>query len=118
MDKKNIDIYKEKMKELKINQIDLSNLSNIPLNTIRNIFSQRTKNPRTDTIQAIEKTLKIKEINSFKIVQNYYTPEEEEIIKAYRHLNERDKNMILTLIKTALPKEELQNYNYITNIKE
>lgn len=41
----------------KINYIQLSQMSGVPLNTLRNIFSGRTPNPRIDTMQAIERAL-------------------------------------------------------------
>lgn len=52
------------MKKNKISQIQLAELSEIPLNTLRNIFSGRTPTPRIDTMQAIENTIdKIKMSN-------------------------------------------------------
>lgn len=52
-----IQIIKERMKQLKMNQIELSKKSGVPLQTIRYIFSGRTPNPRIDTVKAIETTL-------------------------------------------------------------
>ena len=56
---KEIQAYKQIIKERGISQIELANISGLPLNTIRNIFSGRTKNPRIETIKAIEKVLEI-----------------------------------------------------------
>jgi len=47
------------MKKKGITQIELSQKSNIPLQTLRKIFSGKTANPRIDTMQAIEKALGI-----------------------------------------------------------
>ena len=48
---------KSYMKHNKITYEQLSKKSEIPLNTLKNIFSGRTPNPRIDTVQAIEKAL-------------------------------------------------------------
>lgn len=50
---------KEYMRKNKISQIELSEKSSIPLQTIRKIFAGITPNPRIDTMQAIEKALGI-----------------------------------------------------------
>ena len=48
---------KEFMRINKITQVELSEKSGLPLQTIRNIFSNPTRNPRIDTMQAIENAL-------------------------------------------------------------
>ncbi|MBQ7831296.1 MAG: helix-turn-helix transcriptional regulator [Clostridia bacterium] len=45
------------LKSNKITYEQLSERSGIPLNTLKNIFSGRTPNPRIDTMQAIEAAL-------------------------------------------------------------
>jgi transcriptional regulator with XRE-family HTH domain len=54
-----IENIKKFMKEKKITYDTLSQLSGIPVNTIKNIFRGKTQNPRIDTMQAIEKALGI-----------------------------------------------------------
>lgn len=56
---------KDYMKRENITQIELSEKSKIPLQTIRKIFSGIVKNPRIDTMQAIEKALGIENGNSY-----------------------------------------------------
>lgn len=48
---------KKYLKDNKITYEKLSELSQVPLNTLKNIFSGRTPTPRIDTIQSIEKAL-------------------------------------------------------------
>ena len=57
--KMNISEIKKYMKANKITQIELSEKSGIPLQTLRGIFSGKTQNPRIDTMQAIENALEI-----------------------------------------------------------
>ena len=49
-----INEIKNYMKSHGITQIQLSEMSNIPLGSLRNIFSGRVPNPRIDTMKAIE----------------------------------------------------------------
>lgn len=52
-----IDILRERKKELNITFEELAQKSGIPLRTLENIFHGVTKNPRIDTMQAIERAL-------------------------------------------------------------
>lgn len=53
----NIELWNKKRKEEKMTLEILSQKSDIPLNTLKNIFSGRTMTPRIDTVQAIERAL-------------------------------------------------------------
>ena len=77
-----IEEIKKYMKENKITQIELSKKSNIPLQTLRKIFSGLTSNPRIDTMQAIEKALGIN-----APINNNISPEEQELIDIILKLN-------------------------------
>lgn len=54
-----IKYVKKVTKEKKITQLELSKLAGVPIQTIQNIFSGNTQNPRIDTVEAIEKALGI-----------------------------------------------------------
>lgn len=79
------------MKENKINQIQLAEMSNIPLQTIRHIFCGHVKNPRIDTMQAIENALGLNE----KAAEETPPQSIEHIIKHLRELPQ-DKQRELT----------------------
>lgn len=53
----NIETLKARRKALKMTFEDLSSASNIPIRTLENIFHGITRNPRTDTMKAIEHAL-------------------------------------------------------------
>ena len=55
MDK--IEIMKKRRREINMTYEELSQKSGIPLRTLENIFHGITKNPRIDTMQAIETAL-------------------------------------------------------------
>lgn len=52
-----INLIKAVMRERKITQKDLSDITGVPLQTLKYIFTGRTLYPRIDTVQAIEKAL-------------------------------------------------------------
>ena len=52
-----IEHLKKIKKEKKMKLQEISDLSGIPKRTVDGIFSGKTKNPRIDTIQAIERAL-------------------------------------------------------------
>ena len=52
-----IQYYKDYLKQKNITYEKLSEMSGIPLNTLKNIFRGKTEHPRIDTIQAIERAL-------------------------------------------------------------
>lgn len=54
-----IEELKRQLKSKKITYKELSGLSQIPIQTIQKIFCGLTKNPRVDTMQAIEKALQV-----------------------------------------------------------
>lgn len=70
-----INRIKTYMKENKITYEKLSELSKIPLNTLKNIFRGKTSNPRIDTVEAIERALNIEKgflpENAFPIGANH-----------------------------------------------
>jgi len=48
---------KQELKRQKISYEKLSTLSGIPVDTLKKIFSGRAKNPRIDTVEAIEQAI-------------------------------------------------------------
>ncbi len=52
-----VEEIKSFMKDNGITYQQLSDISSIPLNTLKNIFRKKTLHPRIDTMQAIERAL-------------------------------------------------------------
>ena len=73
----NIEILKERKKEMKLTLDDLSKKSGVAKRTLEDIFRGATKNPRIDTMQAIEKALDLaptfskEEIKEFNLDNNH-----------------------------------------------
>lgn len=90
-----VEEIKNYMKENNITQLELSKLSNIPLGTIRKIFSGARKNPRIDTIQAIEKALGF----TSPTAVTQYTEKENDLVRLYRALpNEQLKARVFAYV--------------------
>ena len=86
---------KEFMRINKITQVELSEKSGLPLQTIRNIFSNPTRNPRIDTMQAIENALGF--VSPTAVSQ--FTEKENELIRLYRALpNEQLKARVFAYV--------------------
>lgn len=89
-----IENIKNFMKENKITYEILSQMSGIPLNTLKNIFRGKTQNPRIDTMQAIEKALGI--VNK-PVVE--LSPIKKELIEIISQLNEENVIKALEILK-------------------
>lgn len=80
---------------------NLSLMSGIPLNTLKNIFRGKTQNPRIDTMQAIEKALGLNESVDFDV-----SVEERAFIEALRQLTEEEKKEFLNVVNYILAKRK------------
>lgn len=75
-----IEEIKKYLKEHKITYAELSEKSNVPVQTISKIFAGITLSPRIDTVQAIERALglddetRIRELGGFPAPDKYLIP--------------------------------------------
>ena len=49
--------WKEQKKSLKLTNQEIANAANLPLRTVEQVMCGKVKNPRNDTVQAIERAL-------------------------------------------------------------
>lgn len=99
-----IQIIKNRMKKLKMNQIELSEKSGVGLQTIRSIMSGRTQRPRIDTVEAIETALGINAAETtipvetnFQRLFNTLTEQQQEIIlETMRYMCESNTHELRT----------------------
>ena len=54
-----VSVIREELKRRKMTYKELSEISGVPIDTLNNFFRGKTKNPRIDTMQAIERALGI-----------------------------------------------------------
>ena len=90
------------MKNKGITQIELAEKSQIPLTTIRYIFSGRTQTPRIDTMQAIEKAL---DLDNSQIPANL-SPKKQKVVDLIMQLDESKADEIMNIINYVLSKDK------------
>ena len=90
----NLELWKKKRKELKLNYDELAKLSGVSKRTIEEIFRGNTPSPRIDTVQAIERVLGLVSNESKTL-----TEDETEVLNKYIEvkgaLGEKGKNLII-----------------------
>lgn len=91
---------KELMKKNKITQIELSNKSGIPLQTLRKIFSGVVEHPRIDTMEAIIQALELNDKIEEK--QNKLTSDEIELLEIYRRIPEKDRKYVFGMLRDSI----------------
>ena len=98
-----MDIFKIKnlMKNKGITYEDLSTMSNIPLNTLKNIFRGKTQNPRIDTVQAIEKALGLDKSEDIAI-----SAEEKELIELIKKMTDEEAKELSNYIDFIISKRK------------
>ncbi len=104
----NINTLKTAKKQKKLTLEQISNISGIPKRTVDDIFSGRTKNPRIDTIQPIERALGIAPT---------FTDEERALGIQSNHaivLSDKDRELIHLFDKA----EKKLGENYVNSIKQ
>lgn len=89
-----IEYLKKVKKEKKITLDEISAKSGIPKRTIEDIFRGATKNPRIDTMQAIERALGIEEENS----PSDMTESETAWMELYYALTDENKDLLVKMI--------------------
>ena len=95
-----IEEIKRYMKQKKITYQELSNISEIPLTTLKYIFSGRTESPRIDTMQAIEHALGLDEKKP--LADSIVEQVDELNIKDYNDLSEDEKRKIAEIFNATV----------------
>ena len=102
----NIEELKSKRKELKITFDELSSKSGIPLRTLENIFHGITKNPRIDTMQAIERALGISADENEPTFDRTPTEEERQLLDMIMQLTDEETEELSNFVDFILSKRK------------
>ena len=97
----NLDLIKTVMRERKITQKELSEITGVPLQTIKCIFIGRTPNPRIDTVQAIEKALGLDKEFVTKLSAG-----ERELFELIKQLDEEQFNELYNFANYVISKKK------------
>lgn len=94
----NLEIWKQRKKELKLTLDDISEQTGISISTIKDIFRGATYAPRIDTVQAIESALGLNGTSwtAEEMAQGVFstkkvdiTPEEDDLLYLYRRIGQQ-----------------------------
>lgn len=95
------DFIKQILKNRNMNYIELSNLSGIPLSTIRQIFATKNqRNPSLDTLQAIFNVLELSTNTQNNKSDN------SRILSIYNQLSDYSKDMLISYATYMLENEK------------
>ena len=112
-----IEYLKKLKKEKKMTLQEIADLSGIPKRTVDDIFSGKTKNPRIDTLQAIEKALGIEKAPTDETegaqewMQLYYVLTDEnrdllvKLVMAFKDMPPERRRFVLDAIRLATQKQ-------------
>ena len=94
---------KKYLKDNNITYQDLSNMSGIALNTLKNIFSGRTANPRIDTWNTILQSLGLHEVPTF---DRELSDGEKEILSLISQLSDDEVDELSSFIDYIVSKRK------------
>lgn len=95
---------KEILNEKKISLEYYSQMSGVPMETLRNIYYGRTSNPNIKTVMAMAEALDMT-INAFLGVENSVNKEEMQLIQDYRRCSKHGRSRLLYLAAHEARKE-------------
>ena len=102
-----IEKKKKYMKEHKITYQNLSDMSNIPVTTLKDIFRGAIKNPRIDTYNAIEEALGLKEKTTDKVAKIIRDLQDAGLTEErYNEMTEEQRQDFLQLVKIMTKKKK------------
>ena len=96
----NLELWKKIKKDKKLTIADISKLANLPKGSVQNIFCGYVPNPRTDTVEAIEKALGINQAPSKYPTNEMLSKKENTVIKLFNSLDR--KKLILEILNNLI----------------
>ena len=97
---------KEYMKRNNITYQELSDRSGIPLNTLKNLFRGKTKNPRIDTVKPIEKALGLSADENEPTFDRTPTEEERQLLDMIMQLTDEETEELSNFVDFILSKRK------------
>lgn len=97
-----LELWKVKRKELKIDYQTLADQAEVSLNTIKNIFRGATTDPRIETVQRIERALGIEEEKTAPD----YTEAEMQLFELIKQLTDEETEELSNFVDFILSKRK------------
>lgn len=98
-----LELWKKVKKEKKLTISAIAQLANLPKGSVQNIFCGYVPNPRTDTVEAIEKALGLQNEKAPLQLSNG----EQKLIELFRLVPQDQQDLVLSMINGAI--ESLNN---------
>ena len=99
----NLELWNAKRKQLKISLVQLSEITEISISTIKDIFRGATTDPRIETVQRIERALGIShEQKSLPA----YTEEEKQLFELIQQLTDEEAKELSNFVDYILSKRK------------
>lgn len=95
----NLETLREAKKKAGLTIAQIAQRANLPKGTVQNIFCGYVPNPRSDTLEAIERALGLSDEGYRDTLPFEVTPMEEELVQTFRTLSEEDKQLLFILMK-------------------
>jgi predicted transcriptional regulator len=92
------------LKERRMTYSDLSKLSNVPESTLKNLFAGYTRNPRIDTMQAIEQALNIQKEQ--KETPPALTDGERELLNKFSQIPAEQRTLFFDMLEVFLKNQK------------
>ncbi len=108
---------KDFLKKNKMTYKYISEKTGIPEGTLKNIFSGFTKNPRIDTIQAIEEACGINKTTDYNFAKITTSNDAQTVAQMFQDLTPRNQEVILKNFYILLNPEKRAKYDLLKNIK-
>lgn len=96
-----LELWKTVKKQKKLTISDIAKLSNLPKGSVQNIFCGYVPNPRTDTVQAIERALGLDK----EVVQGI-SAEERELIELVKQLTDEETKELSNFVDFIISKRK------------
>lgn len=96
-----IEYLKKLKKDKKMTLQEIADLSGIPKRTVDDIFSGKTKNPRIDTLQAIERALGLSQEK-----EPEYTEDEKELFDLIMQLTDEEAQEMWSFLEYLISKRQ------------
>ena len=96
-----LELWKKTKKEKKLTIADIAKLANLPKGSVQNIFCGYVPNPRTDTVEAIEKALGLDKSEDIAI-----SAEDRELIELIKQLSDEETKELSNFVDFIIAKRK------------
>lgn len=94
-----LEALKRAKREKKMTLVQIAEKANLPIGTIKNIFAGYVPNPRSDTVEAIERALGLRDSGLKDTARVEVTPQEYRLLLLFRAQDKVTRELFLALME-------------------